>query len=80
MAIYTYECTKCEHISEYICTIAEHKTVQKCTACGEEAKQVILAAPNVCIAPKHRADQSVLKYHGITNPVTGEGLSNKKYY
>lgn len=56
MAIYTYECIRCDRTFELPMSFTAHAEARVgCSECGEEASQIITSAPNVHIPVEHQA-------------------------
>lgn len=74
MPIYTYECTSCQHVDEVLHKMSEDPQVY-CSQCTEESLRVILSAPTFVVPPHMSATPDKMKYYGIKDIRTGEGIT-----
>lgn len=77
MPTYEFKCTKCDHEDEIIMSISEFSSSKdfKCEGCGEYTlERHFRTVANLAIPQHMRADPDKMKYHGVTNAVTGEGI------
>ncbi len=73
MPTYDFICY-CGLRSEVICGIIARNDEHLCKVCGRTLKRK-MASPRVVIPPQHKAVGSRSKYYGVTNAVTGEGIT-----
>ena len=74
MPTYEYECPKCETINDLIHGMNEEVEAY-CEDCDVVCHKVYTRAPGVVVPPQHQAVQDKLKYYGVTDPITGAGIT-----
>jgi len=75
MPTYTYRCPSCSEEIDINRSINESFEV-RCSTCDTKCKQIITSV-NVVIPPHMQAAGSKLKYYGVKDIVTGEGITEK---
>ena len=76
MPIYEYKCPTCKTVYDVLHGIDDHITYL-CDDCAISCHRVVVTAPALCIPPQHQSAGSKLKYYGIRNMRTGEGITEK---
>lgn len=74
MARYDYKCPNCKNIQEVIHSVLEEIDVE-CVDCDTKCHKTFLSAPGVAVPPQHQASPDKMKYYGIKNFATGEGIT-----
>lgn len=74
MPTYDYECTVCASVQELMHRINEEPEVA-CEDCCSPCKRVILVAPATVVPPHMQSAPDKMKYYGVTNVATGEGIT-----
>lgn len=74
MPHFDYECLKCGNIQEEFHS-CNSTPVISCISCGEECCKVFLTAPATVIPPHMQAHSDKMKYYGVKDIVTGEGIT-----
>ena len=77
MPIYEYQCKTCDAVREVFHSMND-KSEQICPSCKTKVCRVVWTPPGTVIPPQHQASGSKLRYYGITNPRTGEGVEKLK--
>lgn len=72
MPSYTFECRQCGNLEEKIYAIG---AVDRPKCCDNAMQRVLKRPPGVVISPKNQAVKDKMKYYGIKNIVTGEGIT-----
>ena len=72
MPLYDYRCELCKANRAINVSINLKRDVD---CCGVPMQRVFLSAPKTAISPKHQAVKDKMKYYGITNITTGEGIT-----
>lgn len=74
MPTYDYLCKDC---GKEMTVFHSMKTpyTGSCAYCASTSLQQVIRSCNVVIPPQHQSSGSKFKYYGITNPVTGEGIT-----
>lgn len=72
MPTYNYQCKKCMKVEEVFHSMKESLPG---TCCDEVREQVILKPPMFSVPPHMQASPDKLKYYGVKNIITGEGIT-----
>jgi putative FmdB family regulatory protein len=78
MPLYDFQCPKCKAVVTLLLTMSEKNSTQpECpsSGCSGQLRQVFLKAPGVAVPPQHQAAPNKLGYYGVTNRITGEGIT-----
>lgn len=70
-----YECNSCKKVMEVFLKLKDIKPHINCNYCNSIANRVILTPPGTVIPPSMQAIPNKLKYYGVKNPITGEGIT-----
>ena len=72
MPLYDYKCKVCSDIRSINVSIRQDREIE---CCGVTMQRVFLTAPKTAISPQHQAVKDKMKYYGIKNITTGEGIT-----
>lgn len=72
MPLYDFKCLKCDSIQTVQKKIGDRQPVE---CCGRDMERVFTKAPGTVIPPSQMAVKDKLKYYGVKNVVTGEGIN-----
>ncbi len=76
MPTYVYECRACDHQHDSFHHVDSFPKVEKCQRCHKlTATKIITADFNLAIPPSHQACPNKLKYYGVKDIQTGEGIT-----
>lgn len=75
MPLYSFECPSCDHREVKLINIREYSpNGHYCPVCEDMELVRDIQADNIHVHTYNCGTTSVYKRHGITNPITGEGL------
>ena len=74
MPTYDFECEQCKECVEILCRIIDRNISHPCKSCGQTLRRKMTSS-RVVIPPQHKAVGSRSKYYGVTNAVTGKGIT-----
>lgn len=75
MPTYDYRCKVCRNTLEVVHRLSESHS-KPCSSCGGEMGRVILKAPGTVVPPQHQAASDKMKYYGVKDIRTGEGITS----